>query len=210
MGNNGRDYCASVPSSGFFFSRALCCAPVQLALRVSSTSVTVITSGAGRSITSTATVSTAVTTGCSIRRAAFFTSARFGLALATVCFAAFARRDLRAFPDVVEFPLRSFPRFCSFDFFLRLAMIHPCSGWRSSTHCVRSKDKRLTPQRLYPEDKLCIGAWIARRWRRNTHGDHWCNQKQSHGLTLASQRPSTQLGLLVPISLQELADQVTE
>src|SRR5262249_26457734 len=157
------DYCARVPSLGFFLSRALCCAQFSSLLRVSSTSVTVITSGAGRSITSTATVSTAVTTGCSIRRAAFFSSARFGLALATVCFAAFARRDLRAFPDVVEFLLRSFPRFCSFDFFLRLAMIHPCSGWRSSTHCVRSKDKRLTPQRLYPEDKLCIGASIARR-----------------------------------------------
>ena len=148
---------------GVLFLASALLRPVQLALRVSSTSVTVITSGAGRSITSTATVSTAVTTGCSIRRAAFFTSARFGLALATVCFAAFARRDLRAFPDVVEFLLRSFPRFCTFDFFLRLAMVHPFSGCRSPTHCVGSKDKGLTPPRFYLEDKLCIGAWIARR-----------------------------------------------
>jgi uncharacterized membrane protein YeaQ/YmgE (transglycosylase-associated protein family) len=24
-------------------------------------------------------------------------------------------------------------------------------------------------------------------WRGHTHGDHWCNQEQSHGLTLVSQ-----------------------
>jgi hypothetical protein len=70
---------------------------------------------------------------------------------------------LRAFPRVAEFPLRSFPRFCTFDFFLRLAMVHP-PFWlvRANTLC-RIKDERLTPHRFYLEDKLCIGAWIARR-----------------------------------------------
>ena len=64
--------------------------PVQLALRVSSTSVTVITAGAGCSITSTAMVSTTGVTGCFTFRAAFFTGAGLGLALATVGFVAFA------------------------------------------------------------------------------------------------------------------------
>jgi len=77
----------------------------QLALRisVSSTSVTVITPGAVCSTTSTAMVST---TGATILRAAFFTGARFGLALAIVRFAAFAAFALRALPRVAEFPLR--------------------------------------------------------------------------------------------------------
>jgi hypothetical protein len=95
--------------------------------------------------------------------AAFFTGARFGLVLATVCFAAFARENLRAFPRVAEFPLRSFPRFCTFDFFLRLASGQPPVLVGARQHCAGSKDKRLTPQRFYLEDKLCIGAWIARR-----------------------------------------------
>jgi hypothetical protein len=84
------------------------------------TSVTVITPGAGCSIGSTATVST---TGCFTFRAAFFTGASLGLALATVRFAAFA--ILRALPRLAEFLLGSFPRFCTFDAFLRLAMIDP-------------------------------------------------------------------------------------
>ena len=70
--------------------------PVQLALRVSSISVTVITPGAGCSITSTATVSTTGVTGCFTFRAAFFAGAGLGLALATVRFAALA--TLRALP----------------------------------------------------------------------------------------------------------------
>jgi hypothetical protein len=79
----------------------------------------------GCSITSTATVSTAATTGCLIRRAAFFTGARFGLALITVRFVAFTALDiLRALPRLAE--LRSFAGFCTFDAFLRLAMISPC------------------------------------------------------------------------------------
>jgi hypothetical protein len=60
--------------------------PVQLTRRVRSTSVTVITPGAGCSITSTATVSTARATGCFTFRATFFTGATLGLAFATVGF----------------------------------------------------------------------------------------------------------------------------
>jgi hypothetical protein len=97
--------------------------PVQLALRISSTSVTAITPGAGCSITSTATVSTTGATGCFTFRTAFFTGAAFGFALATVRFAAFA--TLRGLPRLAEFPLRSFARFCTFDCFLRLAIIDP-------------------------------------------------------------------------------------
>jgi hypothetical protein len=90
---------------------------VQLALRVSATSVTVITPGAGCSITSTATVSTTGVTGCFTFRAAFFAGAGLGLALATVGFVAFAAlAALRALPRLAE--LRSFARFCTFDAFL--------------------------------------------------------------------------------------------
>ncbi len=91
--------------------------------------MTVITPGAGCSIRSTTTVSTA---GCFVRRttfgAAFFTVARLGLALATVRFVGFPRADLatlRALPRVAEFPLRGFARFCTLDRFLRLAMTEP-------------------------------------------------------------------------------------
>jgi hypothetical protein len=101
-----------------------CEGPVQLALRVSSTSVTVITPGAGCSITSTATVSTTGLTGCFTLRAAFFTGAGLGFALATVRFVAFAAlTTLRALPRLAE--LRRFARFCTFDAFLLLAMIDP-------------------------------------------------------------------------------------
>ncbi len=102
-------------------------AGTQLALRtsVSSTSVTVITPGAGCSITSAATVSTTGATGGFTFRAAFFTGAGLGLALATVRFAALA--TLRGLPRLADFPLGSFPRFCTFDCFLRLAMIRPRS-----------------------------------------------------------------------------------
>jgi hypothetical protein len=98
-------------------------APVQLAFRVSSTSVTVITPGAGCSITSAATVSTTGATGRFTFRAAFFTDAGLGLALATVRFVAFPRAaldTLRALPRAVAVFL-----LCTFDFFLRLAMIRP-------------------------------------------------------------------------------------
>jgi hypothetical protein len=104
-------------------------AACQLALRtsVSSTSVTVITPGAGCSITSTATVSTTGVTGCFTFRAAFFTGVGLGFALATVRFAG------------------SFPRFCTFARFLPLAMIRPHSGWCSATHSVESKEARPSP-----------------------------------------------------------------
>jgi hypothetical protein len=91
---------------------------------------------------STATVSTAVTTGRPIRGAAFFTGARFGLALAT---AAFAREDLRAFPRVTEFTLRSFPRFSTFDFFLRLAMVHPLFWLVLANTLCRIKTQTANP-----------------------------------------------------------------
>lgn len=70
-----------------------------------------MTPGVGCSITSTATVSIAGAAGWLILRVAFFIAARFGLALATVRFAAFARTDLRDLPRLAEFPLRSFVRF---------------------------------------------------------------------------------------------------
>ena len=82
--------------------------------------MTVITSGAGFS---TATVSTAGATGCFTFRAVFFTGAGFGLAVRFVAFADFPA--LLALPRLAEFTLRSFPRFCTFDDFLRLAMIDP-------------------------------------------------------------------------------------
>jgi hypothetical protein len=86
--------------------------------------VTVITPGAGCSITSTATVSIAGAADGFTFRATFFTGAGLGLALATVRFVAFAAlATLRALPRLAE--LRSFARFCTFDAFLRLAMIDP-------------------------------------------------------------------------------------
>jgi hypothetical protein len=94
--------------------------------------VTVITSGAGCSITPTATVSITGATGGFTFRAAFFAGARFGVALATARFATFALDTLRALPRLAKFPLRSFARFCTFDGFLRLAMIAPL-GWRFPT-----------------------------------------------------------------------------
>src|SRR5215468_9026477 len=92
-----------------------------------STSVTVIGPGAGCPITSTAAVSTTGATGCFTFRAVFFTGAGLGLALATVRFAALA--TLRALLRLAEFPRRSLARLCTFDPFLRLAMIGPLPGW---------------------------------------------------------------------------------
>src|SRR5262249_9793744 len=111
----------------FFLSVALRLQRRQLALRISvpSTSVTVTTPGVGCSITSTATVSTTGATGCLIRRAAFFTGARFGLALAPVRFVAFAAFASRSLPLFADFALRRFVRLCPFDCFLPLAMIFP-------------------------------------------------------------------------------------
>src|ERR1700720_1094179 len=114
----------------------------QLALRpsVSSTSVTISTPGAGCSITSTATVSTTGATGRFTFRAAFFTGAGLGLALATARFVAFAAlAALRALPRLAEFPLRSFARFCTFDAFLRLAMIDPLGAAQRYNRPSRGK-----------------------------------------------------------------------
>jgi hypothetical protein len=82
-------------------------------------------------------------TGCFTFRAAFFAGACLGLALATVRFAAFA--TLRALARLAEFPLCNFARLCTFDPFLRLAMIVPCSGWCFATHFVGSKEARPSP-----------------------------------------------------------------
>ena len=85
--------------------------------------MTVITSGAGCSIISTAAVSITGVTGCFTFRATFFTGAGFGLAFAAVGFVAFVAFDgLRALPRTVAAFL-----FCAFDPFLRLAMIDPLS-----------------------------------------------------------------------------------
>jgi len=81
---------------------------------------------------STATVSTTRAIGCFTFRAAFFTGARFGLAWATIRFAAFA--TLRALLRLAEFALRGFARLCTFDPFLRLAMIAPWSGSFGNAH----------------------------------------------------------------------------
>jgi hypothetical protein len=91
--------------------------------------VTVITPGAGRSITSTATVST---TGA-IGRAAFFTAARLGLALATAGFAAAFPRA--AFDSFLALG-RAFAPFLFWTFddcFLRFAIVDPLVG-ASQTH----------------------------------------------------------------------------
>jgi hypothetical protein len=114
--------------------------------------VTVITAGADCSITSTAAVSTIGATGCFTFRAAFFTAACLGLALATVRFVAFfaALATLRSLPRLAEFPLRSFARFCTFDAFLRLAMIDPLV----LRHDTRSKSQRAVQPRVITRFQL--------------------------------------------------------
>jgi len=113
-----------------------------------------MTPGAGCSITSTATVSTAGATGCFTFRVAFFTGAGLGLALATVRFAVLA--TLRDLPRLAEFPLRSFARFCTFDPFLRFAMIAPlhwCS--RNDTTLPLAKSYQT---RSYQQTSVSGGA----------------------------------------------------
>ena len=95
-------------------------------------SVTVITPGAGSSITSTTTVSTPGPGGfipCSFFRTAFFLAARWGLAPA-VGFVPFPRADLEtllALPRTAACLLRGLARFFGRTFarFFRLAMIIP-------------------------------------------------------------------------------------
>ena len=116
--------------------------------------MTAITPGAGCSITSTATVSTTGAIGCFTFRAVFFARARLGLALATVRFAAFARADLRALPRLAEFPLNSFPRFCTFARFLRFAMIAPLM-LRNNTMLHSSSLSNAS----YQQDRSFERAW---------------------------------------------------
>ena len=80
-----------------------------------------MTPGVGCSITSTATVWTTGATGCFTFRTSVRLGLGLGLALATVRFAALD--TLRALPRLAEFPLGNFPRFCTFDRFLRFATI---------------------------------------------------------------------------------------
>jgi hypothetical protein len=78
---------------------------------------------------------------------AFFTGARLGFALATARFVAFAALDTpRALPRLAEFPLCSFARFCTFDPFLRLAMIDPLVSLMLRNALMSDqKTKRLSP-----------------------------------------------------------------
>src|SRR5271157_3087212 len=128
-------------------------APVQLALRVSSISVTVITPGAGCSITSTATVSTTGVTGFFTFREAFFTGAGLGLALATVRFVGFAAlAALRVLPRLAA--LRSFARFCTFDAFLRLATIAPFGATQRYNGPTRSQLSNASYQQIAADPLL--------------------------------------------------------
>jgi hypothetical protein len=102
--------------------------------------VTVITPGAGSSITSTTTVSTPGPGGFirrSFFRTAFFVAARWGLAPA-VGFVPFPRADLdtlRALPRTAACLLRGSARFfgCTFARFFRLAMIDRS---QPAVHCA--------------------------------------------------------------------------
>src|SRR5215469_11168819 len=113
----------------------------QLALRISVSPTSVITPVAGCSITSEATVSTTGAIGCFTFRAAFFTGAGLGLALATARFAAFT--ILRPLPRLAEFPFRTLARLFTFDPFLCLAMIAPLVDGPQLID-ARSKDNRPT------------------------------------------------------------------
>jgi hypothetical protein len=62
------------------------------------------------------------------------TDALLGFAFATLRLLSFAGAALCALPRLAEFPFRSFARFCTFDPFLRFAMIDLRSGWCFPTH----------------------------------------------------------------------------
>ena len=77
-------------------------------------------------------VSTSVSGGATASLcAASFDGLGLGLASATVRFAALD--TLRALPRLTDLPLGSFPRFCTFDPFLRLAMIAPLVSRNDTT-----------------------------------------------------------------------------
>jgi hypothetical protein len=73
-----------------------------------------------------------------------------GLALATVRFLVVDFATFRGLPRLAELPLRSFARFCTFDPFLRLAMINPLGpvsvSYRLASGHGRSNDKRKSEQ----------------------------------------------------------------
>jgi hypothetical protein len=143
----------------------------QLTRRVSSTSVTVITPGAGCSITSTATVSTAGAIGCFTFRATFFTDAGLGLALATVRFVAFALANLdtlRALPRLAA--LRSFARFCTFDAFLRLAMIAPLGAAQRYNGPSRSQLLNASYQQIAHLSAPALALFFLSRTGAATNG----------------------------------------
>ena len=97
--------------------------------------------------------------GCLIRRAGFFTGERLGLALATARFAAFATfATLRALLRLTEFALRSFARPCTFDPFLRFAMIALWSGSCSATRIDSPSPGKLS-NASYQQDRSLERAW---------------------------------------------------
>jgi hypothetical protein len=113
------------------------------------------------SISSTATASTAGATGCFSRRAAFFTGARLGLALATVRFLVADFATFRGLPRLAEFPLRSFARFCTFDRFLRLAMIVLFRVPRSpacavANYCPKTSNSISTPREKITQTNIIL------------------------------------------------------
>ena len=105
--------------------------------------MTVITPGAGCSITSTATVSTVGAAG----RAAFFTGVRLSLPLATARFVAFPRAALDYFFALGR-AVAPFLFLTLDDCFLCLAMIDPLA-WRSA-NALTLDQKTTRPESRQP------------------------------------------------------------
>jgi len=118
----------------------------------------------GCSITSAATVSTTGATGCFTIRAAFFTGAGLGLALATVRFVAFADfATLAVLPRLAEFPLCSLALLCTFDPFLRLAIIAPFDAPQRYNPLSRAKHQTAGYQQIAVE-RATAGATPRKRF----------------------------------------------
>jgi len=107
---------------------------------------------------STTTVSTTRPDGCISFRAGFFVVARLDLAVATARFFVVALAALRALGRLAELPLRSFAPFCTFDPFLRLAMIAPLGA--SMTDQKTTGEVRQPIQRGYQQIFLACGTTI--------------------------------------------------
>jgi hypothetical protein len=137
--------------------------------------VTVITPGVDCSITSTATVSIAGAADGFTFRATFFTDAGLGLALATVRFVAFPRADLATFRALARaaVPLGSFPRFCTFDRFLRLVMIAPLMLRNDTTVQVAARYQTRVITRFQLErDRLgAVGLEVTKKHEEITVGE---------------------------------------